>query len=119
MGRIKRSSPDTLLNAVAAQGAGSAVTAQGFSKATLQVVASSVSSGGVIALDGSVDGTSFGPLTPKAVAGANLAVTNRLFTISSNGTYLIEYEGLAVKDVKANLSTRTDGTYTAKVWLSD
>ena len=117
--RRKKSSPETTHAAVTASGTGTALTAQGMKNISVQIVATSVSSGGVFALEGSLDGTSFGVLTPKTTAAANLAVSNRLFTVSANGTYILEYENVSVKDVHVNLSTRTDGTYTVKVWMSD
>lgn len=119
MGRRKKSSPETLLTGVVATGAGSAVTADGLKNLTLQVVATNVSSGGSMGLEGTVDGTSFGLLTPKDGDQSGLAINNRLGAISSNGTFLLEYENVAVKKVRANLSARSDGTFTAKVWMAE
>ncbi len=119
MGRRKKSSPETLLDGVTSTGAGSGVTADGLKNMTLQVVASSVTSGGTIQLEGSLDGTSYGLLTPKDGDQTNLAVSNRQGVISADGIYLLEYENVAVSKVRAHLSARTDGTYTAKVWMAE
>jgi hypothetical protein len=72
-----------------------------------------VTAGGVIQLEGSQDGSSWGLLTPDDGDAAGLAIANRQGTISANGTYLLEYHNVKVEYVRANLSARTDGTYTA------
>jgi hypothetical protein len=120
MSRKKRSSPETTHSAVVAAGTGTALGAQGMSKATVQIVATNISAGGgVFALEGSDEGPSYGVLTSKTTASAGLAVTNRLFTVSANGTYILEYVDLSLFSVRVNFSTRTDGTYTIKVFMSE
>ena len=119
MGAIKRDSPVTLLSAVVATGAGSATLAYGFSRATVAVTVTSETTGGVLQIEGSVDGTSFGILTPTGSVVSGCAISNGLITLSADGTYIVKFEGLALKEIRANLSARTDGTYTVKVSMAE
>jgi hypothetical protein len=119
MGVPRQAGLVTSLSAVTATGAGSTAGADGRGKISLQVVAASVSTGGAIVLEGTLDDSSWCRLTPKDGDMTGLAIANRVGTISASGTYILEYENVNALKVRANLVTRTDGTYTAKIRVSD
>ena len=94
---IRDSAKDTLLNGVTTTGASSAISGNGFSKIGFQITAASVSTGGTVLIQASNDGTNWGTLNTTSISG--------------NGTTLVH---IAEKwaFLRANLSARTDGTYT-------
>ncbi len=109
----------TCLSAVGATGAGIAVPADGRSRISMQVDVTSVSSGGAIALEGTVDGLTWARLTPKDGDATGLAISNRVGTISNTGTYIMEYENVCVAQVRPYITAWTDGAWTVKVRTQD
>ena len=94
----------TNLSAVTATGAGPAINSSKFNKIGVQYTASSVSTGGTVLLQGSNDNSNWATLDTEA--------------ISANGT--THYQGdIKFKYVRANLSARTDGTYTVIILLGN
>ena len=88
----------TMLNAVVATGASSAVGCLEHNKMTFHIIASSVSTGGTMKIQHTLDGTNY-----YGVATIN---------ITSNGVSEVVVENQVYKKVRANLTARTDGTYT-------
>ncbi|MHC4501809.1 MAG: hypothetical protein ACYTFI_00770 [Planctomycetota bacterium] len=109
----------TSLSAAVAAAAGTAINADGRGSASMQIDASAVSTGGTVVLEGSLDGTTWARLTPKDGDAAGLAIANRIGTISATGTYIMEYENICALKLRANLLTRTDGTYTVQIRVKD
>lgn len=100
---------ELLLNAVTATGASTDVTVLDKARLTFVVVASSVTTGGTLKFQGSPDGTNYVDISTFA-AGALTAAASQ--AISADGTYIFTVDGrVAVKHIRANLSARTDGTY--------
>jgi hypothetical protein len=87
----------TLLSGVVATGAGTAQDTGKFTRFTAQIIATSVTTGGTMAIQGSLDGTNWGNISSTAV--------------SANGSTMVNFEG-AYPQVRGNLTARTDGTYT-------
>lgn len=109
----------TLLSAVTATGASVAVAGNNYNKATIVITASAVTTGGTMTIDGSYDNTNFGKYPiPTTVVSAGIALANNILTISANGTYIIPIEG-KIPYLRANVVSRTDGTYTASVILGN
>lgn len=86
----------TLLDAVTATGASSSVDLRNYNKITIHIIASSVSSGATVDIEHSLDGTNYYEVSTDS--------------ISSNGVTEITIEA-KYKYVRANISSRTDGTY--------
>jgi len=91
----------TLLDAVTATGASSTQDASSVLHHTFVVTASSVSTGGTVDFQVSLDGTTWVTVDSDAITG--------------NGSTLTQLEG-RFKYIRANLSARTDGTYTVKYY---
>ncbi len=87
------------LDAVVATGAGAEVDTLGGRPISMVTVASSVTSGGTLKLEGSADGSNWVELTTR--------------DISANGTF-VDSVDYPMRLVRANL-TRTDGTYTVHI----
>lgn len=109
----------TSLSAVTGTGAGSTLNASGRRSMSMQIAATSVSSGCTIVLEGTLDDSKWSRLTPKDGDASGLAIANRVGTISATGDYIMEYENVCALKVRANILTRSDGTYTAKVRVQD
>lgn len=109
----------TSLSAVVATGAGAELNADGRHSASVQIAATSVSSGAQFVLEGTLDDVKWSYLTPKDGDQANLAIGNRIGVISSTGDYILEYENICALKVRANCVAWTDGTYTAKIRVQD
>lgn len=92
----------TNLDAVTATGAGSAINAAIGDGSSWTITATSVTSGGTVLIQGSLDGTNWATLSTTSV--------------TANGT-----TGVAITSrwayLRANVSGRTDGTYTVKCSL--
>jgi|ERR1051325_148649 hypothetical protein len=86
-----------LLNAVVATGAGSAVVVAGFRTFTFYVEASGITSGGTMKLQA------------LAPSGNWVDIDSR--AITANGNYIVTCQA-GFTQIRANLSARTDGTYT-------
>lgn len=83
--------------------------------ATFQVVVTGTVTAGAVQFMGSVDGTTFIPIgTPTLGGGATAA--NPL-TLTTNGTFLMSYNGLAIRYFRCDVSTTITGgaTVTVKV----
>lgn len=91
----------TLLNAVTTTGASSEADFTEMTQATFFITAASVTSGGTMKIQA------------KAPTGAWFDVDSR--TIVTNGDTVVSIAG-AFAAVRANLSARTDGTYTVSVF---
>lgn len=105
--KTKRFAPSDLLSAVTATGASATKTVPGdISVQTLRyfVVASAVTTGGTVLIQGSHDGTNWATLATQAV--------------SANGTTTGTVTGPIGKYWRVNLSARTDGTYSVAVSLN-
>lgn len=101
---------DLLLDAVTATGASTAPNVLDKSRLTFVVVASSVTTGGTLKFQGSPDGTNYVDISTFA-AGALTAAASQ--GISADGTYIFTVDSrVAIKYIRANLTARTDGTYT-------
>jgi hypothetical protein len=85
------------LSAVTATGAGSGVQAPNARYSIWQVTAASVTSGGTVLIQGSLDGTNW--------------YTVSTVTVSANGTQHVVV-AYAHPYLRSNVSARTDGTYT-------
>lgn len=90
----------TLLSAVTSTGAGSAVDTLNYSLFTFFINASSVTSGGTVDIE------AISPAGDWAVISTN--------AVSADGDTAVQKEG-AFSQLRANLSARTDGTYTVSM----
>ena len=88
----------TLLDAVVASGASSAINTGEMETKTVTIIAADVSSGATIAIQTSHDGTNF------------VAINTQ--TIAADGTTEVAIVGLFHKYIRANITSYTDGTYT-------
>ena len=89
---------DPLLNAVTSTGASDAVDVSLYNKLTFHIVASSVTTGGTMKIQGSLDGSNYAEINST--------------TVNANGTTEVTFSDVKYKYVRANLTARTDGTYT-------
>lgn len=99
MARFAVNAATTDLSAVTATGAGAGVQAPDARYSIWQVTASSVTSGGTVLIQGSLDGTNY--------------YTVSTVTVSANGTQHVVVAN-AHPYLRSNVSARTDGTYTTK-----
>ncbi len=91
----------TLLSAVVADGASDVINTELYNDLTFQTTAASISSGGTIKIEGSLDGTNY--------------VTYKEYTVVGNGTWAFAIIDERLTYVRAVLSSRSDGTYTVKL----
>lgn len=96
---LKLNDATTNLSAVVTTGAGSSVEVAG-RPFTVQIDASSVTTGGTVLVQGSLDASTWGTVSTTAV--------------SANGTTLVSSTN-PYKYIRTNVSARTDGTYTTKI----
>lgn len=105
-----------LLFAVTSTGSSTAINIVGYNKVGVHITASSVATGGTLNILASYDDSSYGKVP---IANSNdmpgIACTNGTITISTTGTYYIPLPDIKTNYIKANLATRTDGTYTVSV----
>lgn len=94
----------TLLNRAVATGASSAVPVETSNKQTFQIKATSVSTGGTMKIQGSISGIDTDDWSDIATV-----------TVSADGNTDVAVVGLGYKYMRANLTARTDGTYTVKL----
>lgn len=87
----------TLLDAVTTTGAGSAWNTSDMETKTIYCVATGATSGGTLAIQTSEDGTNWITIASETV---------------TTGTKEIAIVGLYHRYIRANLTARTDGTYT-------
>jgi hypothetical protein len=87
-----------LLNGVTATGAGAAFDVRFAQRITVYIKAASVTSGGTMAIQAQ---------TP---AGDWVTIDSR--SISATGDTVVSFTGAAFSSIRANLTARTDGTYT-------
>ncbi len=87
----------TLLSAVTATGASVATDVSNFNKLTFHIIASSVTTGGTMKIQHSIDGTNYVDVAEE--------------TISANGVKEVAVSDKKYRYVRANLTARTDGTY--------
>jgi hypothetical protein len=99
MARFAVGAVTTDLSAVTSTGAGSGVNAPQARYSVWAVTASSVTTGGTVLIQGSLDGTNY--------------YTISTVTVSANGTQHVVVSACHPY-VRSNLSARTDGTYTTK-----
>ena len=103
---------ETLLDAVTSTGASTDVYTLDKNGITIEITASSVSTGGTIKIQGTSDNTNYGDLG----VDDNTGTISQSITIDADGTYYYEVvNASSVKYMRANLSSRTDGTYTVKM----
>jgi hypothetical protein len=99
----KASKTSQTLSAVTATGAGTTVDTSKLSRFAMFVVASAVTSGGTVKVEAlSPDGTTWA------------LVPNATITVTANGTTCVAFEG-PWTSLRANLTARTDGTFSA--WI--
>lgn len=89
------------LDAVVVTGAGTLQSTRGHFELTITIIATDVTTGATIDLEGSPDGTEWVQLTTR--------------TVTANGNFVDVTTG-AHRFIRANVTARTDGTYT--VWVS-
>ena len=94
------------MDAKAAVNNGTALDCTNYSKITLQIIATSVSTGATVTLEASLDGTNYGSIGTKAV--------------SANGSFFIAISCEAYKWVRPAITAGnyTDGTYTCYTMVS-
>ncbi|MFW6173394.1 MAG: hypothetical protein ACOC5T_06585 [Elusimicrobiota bacterium] len=95
----------TNLDAVTSTGAGSSIDASSYNKITVQYIASSVTDGGTVKLQGSLDNSNWYDIDEE--------------DISEDGSTYYSVSGEKHKYIRTNLSSRTDGTYTTEVYLGN
>ena len=88
----------TLLSAVTSTGAGSSHNTYRQTNKTFHIVASSITSGGTVLIQSSNDDSNWATLSTTSV--------------TADGTTEVALNGFTHKYIRANLSARTDGTYT-------
>lgn len=94
----------TLFSAVTSTGAGATIDVNRWKEKSVYIKATSVTSGGVVAIQTSHNGSDW--------------VTLHSVTVSSNGTTEVAISGLFHRFIRANLTSRTDGTYTVTMLLN-
>ena len=92
----------TNLSAVVTTGAGTAVDGSSGDGSSWVITAASVTTGGTVLIQGSLDGTNYATLSTTAV--------------SANGSTAVSVTGRWTH-LRANVSARTDGTYTVQCAL--
>jgi len=93
---LRELGPVKVLDGVESTGASSAYNTNGRGKITMIVVASGVTSGATVALEGSADGSSWYTI------GSINVTANGAFYISKNEAHPM---------IRANITSRTDGKY--------
>ena len=88
----------TMQSAAVATGVGTVVGTSEMETKTIYIIATSVSSGAIIEIQTSYDGTNYTTISTQ--------------TIVANGTTEVAIVGLYHKYIRANITTWTDGTYT-------
>lgn len=88
----------SILDGVTTTGASSAYDCTNYSMITFQIIAASVTTGGTMLIQSSLDGTNWGTISTTAV--------------SANGSTIVSISQEKHRWIRANLSARTDGTYT-------
>lgn len=83
--------------------------------ATFQVVVTGTVTAGAVQFMGSVDGVTFTPLGTPTTAGGGTAANP--LTLTTNGTFLMSFNGIAVRYFRCDVSTTITGgaTVTAKI----
>ena len=100
---------EKLLNAVTSTGVSTQVYTLDKRDMTMCVIASSTDAGGIFTFEGSPDGTNWGALTSIDSDGTAAATQ----AVPDDGTFFFDITNVgSVKYVRANLSSRDDGTYT-------
>lgn len=87
----------TMLSAVTATGESTDVDVSNFNKLTFHIIASSVTDGGTMKIQHSIDGTNYTDVATESIA--------------DDGVTEVVVENRKYKYVRANLTARTDGTY--------
>lgn len=91
-----------LLSAVTDTGASVEIDVSNFNKLTFHIIASGVTSGGTMKIQHSIDGTNYADVAEE--------------TVDDNGVTEVVVENRKYKFVRANLTARTDGTFTVLVF---
>jgi len=100
---------EKLLNAVTSTGASTQVYTLDKREFVFAVVASSTTDGGIFTFEGSPDGTNWGAVA-TINSGGTTASTQ---TVADDGTFFFEIVNAdTIKYLRANLTTRSDGTFT-------
>ena len=100
------------LNAVTATGDGTAIATAIYDKITVCVVASAITDGGTLTFQASPDDSNWGTVASTGSNDTSAATQ----AIAANGTYIFEIDIKKLKYFRANLTARTDGTYSVYVW---
>lgn len=99
LGTLPEVAAGTNLNAVTSTGAGADITMTAFKTITFQIIASIVTDGGTVTIEATLDGTNY------------TVIDTTVITADGSNIYSTQ-EGKPYLAVRANLSARTDGTYT-------
>lgn len=91
----------TMLNAVTSTGASSAIDAERHTDICITITAASVTTGGTVLIQKSIDdGTTWKTIHTESV--------------TADGDTVVSLTGMSFKDLRTNVSARTDGTYTTE-----
>jgi len=103
--------PQTLLSAVGATGAGTAISMGGMAMCALQTV---ITSTATVTWQGTIDGSNW---IAVALADLNSTSRARATTTSTNGLYLFE-PAAGITSLRPNVTSWTSGTVTVKAIAS-
>lgn len=95
----------TLLDEVVATGASDGVLVELYDKMTFQMTAADVTTGGTVTIEVSLDDTNY--------------TVYDTFSVTANGSDTFAISGEKHKYVRANVTARTDGTYTVKMMAGE
>ena len=102
---LLRLGPVTNLSSVVATGAGPSVDVSNYHNLTIHIITSSVTDGGNVDIEHSMDGTNW------ATVSAN--------TITTDGVTEISMSGVAYIYLRTSVTSRVDGTYLTKIYAGN
>ena len=82
---------------------------------TFQVTVAEIDTNVGVTIDGSIDGTNFFVMPVKGFTATGISYTNEIATITSNGTYLIYAEEIAVSYVRFTFASESGGDSSATI----
>ena len=94
------------LNAVTAVTAGTAIETRGHYRYTIFIISASVTTGGTVVMEGSMDGTNWATISTNSIVGNGTTVNSNTPGGSAGAATA------AFRYIRGRLSVRTDGTYT-------
>lgn len=102
---IEKSGPTTNLNAVTANTDGASVDVSEYHNVTVHITAASITDGATFSIESSLDGTNWVELDSDI--------------IGANGTSEYSYANVAYAYVRTRITSRTDGTFTSKIYAGN